>query len=83
MGITNESLEDISYKNVPLGRYQRDINKAFKDMRAIKNMRAIEDSSEPTPAKKKAQLDTLQKFVNEKYKMAVEQVEDKKALNKK
>lgn len=73
MGITDESLEEISYQNIPLGKYQRDINKAFKEMRAI------EDSNDIPPAKKKVQLDELQKFVNAKYKMAVEQVEEAKA----
>lgn len=46
MGL-EDSLEEISYKNVSLGKYQRDINKAFKDMRAV------EDSSDLTPKEKK------------------------------
>jgi conjugative element/phage-associated large polyvalent protein len=68
-----DSLEEIAYRNVPLGKFQREINKAFRDMRTV------EDSDQYTPAEKKAELDRLQRFVNDKYKIAVDRVREAKA----
>jgi len=68
----DKSLEEISYRNVPLGRYQRDINKIFRDMRTI------EDSNRFTPSEKKERLDEMQRIINEKYKLAVERVREAK-----
>lgn len=62
-----ESMEELAYENVPLGKYQRQISKKFKDMRAI-------EDSNLTPHEKKINLDLLQKEVNALYRQGVEEV---------
>lgn len=71
--LANVVLEDIAYKDVPLGRYQTQINAAFNDMRKV------EDNTKLTPKEKKVKLDEIQRFINAKYKFAVEQVRKSKA----
>lgn len=67
-GMDDASITDLKYNTVPIFRHNRNIQKAFRDMRAI------EDSDEYTPTEKKHALDKIQKDINTMYKIAVEEV---------
>jgi hypothetical protein len=69
----DESLEDLSYQSVPLGKYQRRIGKLFKDMRSA------EENTAMSPEAKKSYLDSTQREINDLYKEAVEEVRTAKA----
>lgn len=69
----DESLEDLSFQRVPLGKYQRKISKLFRDMRSI------EDDENMSSAAKKSNLDSYQREINDLYKEAVEEVRAAKA----
>lgn len=65
-----ESLENLSYRNVPLGKFQREISKNFKAMRAV------EDDAEISAKDKKERLDEYQRKINDLYKRAVIRVHE-------
>ncbi|MBS0655338.1 MAG: hypothetical protein JSR46_06155, partial [Verrucomicrobia bacterium] len=69
----DESLEDLSYQHVPLGKYQRRIGKLFKDMRSA------EEDETMSAAQKKSYIDSLQREINDLYKEAVDEVREAKA----
>ncbi|HUC95884.1 MAG TPA: LPD38 domain-containing protein, partial [Candidatus Saccharimonadia bacterium] len=64
-GITDASLDSISYSDVPIFAYNRSISKLFKAMRTVED-----DSSLNGPQKKK-ELDYLQREINSLYKQVV------------
>ncbi|MBS0635491.1 MAG: hypothetical protein JSR37_08525 [Verrucomicrobia bacterium] len=63
-----ESIPELEYEHVPLGKYQRQISKLFRDMRSI------EDDTQMGGAAKKTALDSLQRDINLLYQDAVHEV---------
>jgi len=63
-----ESLEDLSFQKVPLGKYQRQISKLFREMRAA------EDDPKVSASVKKSYLNSKQIEINNLYKEAVLEV---------